>query len=80
MTLSEAVRYRFFELLGEKGMSIAEVEHKARIPRSTLSHALYSPKAKNYSIETVAAMAKGLGIELKEFYDSPHIANADPRY
>lgn len=80
MTLNEAVKYRFFELLGEKGVSIADVERKARIPRSTLSHAIYSPKAKNYSVEIVAAMARGLGVELKEFYNSSYIENADLRY
>ncbi|MBQ8181979.1 MAG: helix-turn-helix transcriptional regulator [Ruminococcus sp.] len=77
MTLSEAIKYRFLQLLGEKGISISEASKRADISKSTLDYAIYSRGRHNYSIETVKAMAKGAGVELKEFFDSPYFENVD---
>lgn len=77
MTLSEAIKYRFLQLLREKRVSVSEVVKKTGIPRTTIDYALYSGGKHNYSIETVEAMAKGTGVELKEFFDSPYFENVD---
>ena len=77
MTLAEAIKYRFLELLGEKNLSISEAARKADLSRATLNYALYSKRSLNYSIKTVEAMARGTGVSMTEFFNSDLFENID---
>lgn len=68
MKLSLAIQKRIVELANIHDISLYELAKRSGVPRSTIStlHRFESTK-----ITTVYGVCEGLGITIKEFFDSP---------
>ena len=69
MTICEATSYRITELCKQKKMSGYSVTYNAGIPAST-SKSKVNGKSKNPGIVNINKIADGLGVTIREFYDS----------
>ena len=69
MTISQAVAYRIYQLLQEKGLTQYKLEQKACLSHDTLK-SIMKGKAKGVNLKTVIAIAEGFGINVYEFLDS----------
>lgn len=69
MTICEATSYRIAELCRQKKLSGYSVIYKAGMPPSTYKSIL-SGKSKNPGIVNINKIADGLGVTIREFYDS----------
>ena len=81
LTLSQAVAERIRELLDKHKMTQYKFEQVSGIAHGHLGHILYGRKidgkkthSKNISFLTVTLIAKGFGLSLSEFLDSPLFA------
>lgn len=77
MTICEATSYRIAELCKKKNLSGYAVIYKAGMPASTYKSIL-SGKSKNPGIVNINKIADGLGITIREFYDSDIFDKLDP--
>lgn len=69
MKTVEAIRIRIKELMKEKGMSEYRLISRTGMPPSTVKSVLKG-KSENPRVCTITGLCKGLGITVKEFYDS----------
>ena len=69
MTICEATSYRITELCKQKNMSGYSVTYNAGIPASTYKR-IVNGKSKNPGIVNINKIADGLGVTIREFYDS----------
>ncbi|HIT62970.1 MAG TPA: helix-turn-helix transcriptional regulator [Candidatus Ventrimonas merdavium] len=69
MTICEATSYRITELCKQKNMSGYSVTYNAGIPASTYK-SIVNGKSKNPGIVNINKIADGLGVTIREFYDS----------
>lgn len=69
MTICEATSHRIAELCKERELSGYSVIYKAGIPASTFKSIL-NGKSKNPGIVNINKIAEGLGISIREFYNS----------
>ncbi len=69
MTIREATSYRIVELCRQKNLSGYSVSYRAGIPASTYK-SIVNGKSKNPGIVNINKIADGLGISIREFYDS----------
>lgn len=69
MTIREATSYRITELCRQKNLSGYSVIYRAGIPASTYKSIL-NGKSKNPGIVNINKIADGLGVSIREFYDS----------
>lgn len=69
MTICEATSYRIAELCKQKNVSGYYVSYKAGMPSSTYK-SIVNGKSKNPGIVNINKIAEGLGVTIREFYDS----------
>lgn len=69
MTILEATSYRIAELCEKKNLSSYRVIYNAGMPSSTFKSIL-NGKSKNPGIVNINKIAEGLGISIREFYNS----------
>lgn len=69
MTICEATSLRINELCRIKNISGYMVSYKAGMPASTYK-SIVNGKSKNPGIVNINKIADGLGITIREFYDS----------
>ena len=76
MCLSEAVRLRIIELCNINNLNVNSLSNKAGLNPSTLRSILKS-RCKTPNTQTIYYICLGLGIELKDFYNSKLFKNLD---
>ena len=75
VTLTQAIAKRIRELLAVNGITQYKFEQISGIAHGHLGHILYGRKSgtnKTMSFTTVVLIAKGFGLTLSQFLDSPH--------
>lgn len=71
MSLSDAIRTRFKELCQERGITVNKLADLSGITQSTFGN-LFARKNSTPTIATVKKVCDGLGITLKEFFDTEY--------
>lgn len=69
MNLRNAVTERILQLCNENDITINKLSNLAGITQSTVNDIIHG-KTKNPTIKTIYYICFGLGIELKDFFDS----------
>lgn len=77
MTICEATSLRITELCRKKNLSGYMVSYRAGMPASTYK-SIVNGKSKNLGIVNINKIADGLGITIREFYDSELFDSLDP--
>lgn len=77
MTICEATSYRIAELCRQKNLSGYCVSYNAGMPPSTYKSIL-NGKSRNPGIVNINKIADGLGVTIREFYDSELFDHLDP--
>lgn len=77
MTIREATSYRITELCRQKNLSGYALSYRAGMPPSTYKSIL-TGQSKNPGIVNINKIADGLGISIREFYDSALFDDLDP--
>lgn len=75
MSLKDAITKRFYDLIDKKGMSIRQVEEKSNISHSSINNIIN--RYKKYSTDVVNAMAYGLDMTIREFFNDPIFDDID---
>ena len=76
MKLYEAVGKRILEYCKEQDITPNKLCTKSGIIQSTVN-SIFSGRSKNPQISTIQYLCIGLGISLKEFFDSPLFDNLE---
>ena len=76
MSLSEAIKLRIIELCNINNLNVNSLSNKAGINPSTLRSILKS-RCNTPNTQTIYYICLGLGIELKDFYNSNFFKNLD---
>lgn len=66
----DAIRIRLKELMKEKGTNYNDLANKSGITPSTLKTIFYYKPTKSTTIYTLSLLCGGLGITLREFFNS----------
>ena len=74
MTIKEAISQRILQLCEENDITINKLANLAGITQSTLNDVVRG-KSKNPTIRTIYCLCLGLGIELKDFFNSDLFTN-----
>ncbi len=69
MTVSEATRERIRELCEERNITEYMLIYNAGMPPSTVK-SIISGRSRNPGITNIKKITEGLGVSLREFYDS----------
>ncbi len=69
MTVSEATRERIRELCEERNITEYMLIYNAGMPPSTVK-SIISGRSRNPGITNIKRITEGLGVSLREFYDS----------
>jgi len=69
MNAKEAVAKRIIDLCNEKGMTVNAVAYTAGVSPSTI-YSMLNYKSQNPGIVSIHNICYGLGITLREFFDS----------
>lgn len=69
MTIKEAVSKRILELCAQNHITLNKLSTMAGITQSTLNDVV-NGKSKNPTVRTIYLVCLGLGIKLKDFFDS----------
>ena len=77
MKICEATTLRIQELRKEKRMTVYSLIYQSGMTASTVKSIL-SGKSKNPGIVNIEKIAEGLGVTIREFYDSEIFDNLDP--
>lgn len=70
MNIQEAIRLRIIELANEKNLSMNKIAERCYMNTSTLI-SLLNGHSKRSEVTTIAKICYGLGVTVKEFYNSP---------
>ena len=70
MTTKEAVAARIVELCKKKKMAVNALANEAGVPPSTV-YSMLNQKSKNPGVVSIKKICDGLGITVREFFDSP---------
>ena len=76
MKAQEAVRKRIIEKATRKNLSINKVATNCYINTSTIT-SLLNGHSKKSEIATISRICYGLGVTMREFFDSPLFDNVD---
>lgn len=76
MSLSEAIKLRIIELCNINNLNVNSLSNKAGVNPSTIRSILKS-RCKTPNTQTIYYICLGLGIELKDFYNSQLFDNLD---
>lgn len=74
MNLKSAISYRIVELCENNDITLNKLSTMSGITQSTLNDVVYG-KTNNPTIKTIYYVCSGLGIELKDFFDSKYFSN-----
>lgn len=77
MTICEATSLRIVELCKKRKMSGYLLSYKAGMPPSTYK-SIVNGKSKNPGIVNINKIADGLGVTIREFYDSDLFDDLEP--
>lgn len=69
MTIKKAISQRILQLCAENNITINKLSTIAGITQSTLNDVVHG-KSKNPTVKTIYYICFGLGIEMKDFFDS----------
>ncbi len=70
MLLNEAVSKRLGELLAEKGMTQYRLYMRSGVPKSTIGNVI-NCSYDSVKLRIIHELCQGLGISMREFFDSP---------
>jgi len=70
MKAQEAVRQRIIDLAQQKNLSINKIANNCYINTSTIT-SLLNGHSKKSEIATISRICYGLGVSVREFFDSP---------
>lgn len=73
MDTCTAVKMRLLTLLDERKMSVHKLSLESSVSPSTIKNIFYG-KSINPGIVTIKMLCDGLGIKLKDFFDTPEFA------
>lgn len=76
MLLSDAINLRINELLKENNLTVYKLSYRAGISNSIISDCKRG-KVKEPTISSIIHICEGLGIELKNFFDSPYFKDVE---
>lgn len=76
MKAQDALRKRIFELADQKSYSINKIASNCYINTSTIT-SLLNGHSKKSEIATISKICYGLGVSLREFFDSPIFDNVN---
>ena len=76
MLLSDAIIFRINELLKQNNLSVYKLSYRAGISNSIISDCKRG-KVKEPTISSIIHICEGLGIELKDFFDSPYFKDVE---
>lgn len=76
MLLSDAIIARINELLKENNLTVYKLSYRAGISNSIISDCKRG-KVKEPTISSIIHICEGLGIELKDFFDSPYFKDVE---
>ncbi len=76
MNIQEAVKKRILELADKKGLSVNRIAVNCDMTTSTLQNIL-NGNTKKSEITTLAKICFGLGVSIKEFFNSPLFDNIE---
>ena len=76
MTAKQAVVARVKELLEERHITTNTAANEAGVSPSTL-YSILGKKSRNPGVVTIQILCDGLGISLREFFDSPLFENLE---
>ena len=77
MTVQKAVRNRILQLCGVRNITINKLATMAALPPSSVKNILYG-KSQNPKLLTIKLICDGLGITLREFFDTDDFNSLDP--
>ena len=77
MKICEATCRRIKQLCKEKKMTIYTLTYQSGMPSSTVK-SIISGKSQNPGIVNIKKIAEGLGVTMKEFYDSELFDDLEP--
>lgn len=69
MTIKNAISQRIIQLCKENNITINKLSTLAGLTQSTINDVVYG-KSNNPTVKTIYYICFGLGIELKDFFDS----------
>lgn len=75
MTVKEATAKRIEQLCKERGIVYNNLATKCGVTPSTIYSIVDPKKNKNVTLSTIKKICDGLGISLKDFFDSPIFDN-----
>lgn len=76
MKTREAIVYRIEELIEEEGITINNLATSSAVPPTTVKNIIYGNTV-NPGIVTIAKLCDGLGISLKDFFESDIFASLE---
>lgn len=77
MKICEATSYRIRQLCKEKNLTGYTVIYNAGLPPSTFK-SIVNGRSKNPGIANINRIAEGLGVTIREFYDSEIFDELEP--
>ncbi len=76
MVLSEAIIRRIDELMKKNNLTVYKLSYRAGISNSIISDCKRG-KVKEPTISSIIHICEGLGIELKDFFNSPYFKDVE---
>ncbi len=76
MNVKEAVSKRIFELCSKHDLAVNSLANSAGMPPSTI-YSMLNEKSKNPGVVSLQKICDGLGISLREFFDSDIFDNIE---
>ena len=76
MLLSDAINLRINELLKKNNLTVYKLSYRAGISNSIISDCKRG-KVKEPTLSSIIHICEGLGIELKDFFDSPYFKDVE---
>lgn len=77
MKIQEATTLRIQQLRKEKHLSVYALIYQSGMPSSTVKSILHG-KSQNPGIVNIKRLAEGLGVTIREFYDSEIFDDLEP--
>ena len=76
MLLSDAIIHRINELMKQNNLTVYKLSYRAGISNSIISDCKRG-KVKEPTISSIIHICEGLGIELKDFFNSPYFKDVE---
>lgn len=76
MNAKEAVALRIQVLCSERGWTVNGLANECGVPPSTI-YSMLNSKSKNPGVVSIQKLCDGLGISVREFFDTPLFENLE---